>query len=78
MHDHERVTRLNEPGVSAGRRPWIIAGLIVLVLLGAFAGELRHPPFDLVRFLFTLLLNGVTAWFLLWLLTRLLRLRGND
>ncbi|MGY2064362.1 hypothetical protein [Blastococcus sp. SYSU DS0619] len=72
------MARQNQPGVSAGRRRWIIAGLIVLVLLGAFAGELRDPPFDLVRFLFTLLLNGLAAWFLLWFFTKLLRLRGND
>ena len=65
------MTRANQPGVSAGRR-WTIAGLIVLVLLGAFAGDLRDPPFDLGRFLFTLLLNSLTAWFLVWLFTKLL------
>jgi hypothetical protein len=78
VHDHEGVTRQNQPGVSAGRRRWIIAGLIVLVLLGAVVGELRDPPFDLVRFLFTLLITGLTAWFLLWFFTKMLRLRGND
>jgi len=64
--------------VGAGRRRWIIAGLIVLVLLGAIAGELRHPPFDLVRFLFTLLLNGLTARFFLWFFTKSFRRPGND
>ena len=52
-----------------------VALLSVLVLLGAFAGELRDPPFDLVRFLFTLLLNGLLAWFLLWMWLRVRRWR---
>ena len=41
-------------------------------------GELRDPPFDLVRFVFTMLVTGLTAWFLLWFLTKMHRLRGND
>jgi hypothetical protein len=51
---------------------------MALVLLGACVGELRDPPFDLLRFLLTLLLNGLTAWFLYWFSTVLLRLRRND
>jgi hypothetical protein len=72
------VTRRNQAGARAGRRQRIIAGLIVLVLLGAVVGELRDPPLDLVRFLFTLLITGLTAWFLLWFSSKMLRKRGND
>lgn len=77
MH-REDVTRQNQSDVSVGQRRWIIAGLTALVLLGAVVGELREPPFDPVRFLFTLLITGLTAWFLLWFFTKMLRLRGND
>ena len=61
-----------------GQRRWTVAGLVALVVLGAVAGELRDSPFDLVRFLVTLLFNGLVVWFLLWFFTRLLRIRGND
>ncbi len=71
------MTSPNQSGASVGHRRWIIAGLTVLVLLGGVVGELRDPPFDLVRFLFTLLITGLTAWFLLWFFTKLLPLRGN-
>jgi hypothetical protein len=49
-----------------------------LVLIGALVGELRDPPFDLVRFLFQLVLGGLTVWLLVWLVTRPFSLRGND
>ncbi|SDZ07106.1 hypothetical protein SAMN05660209_04558 [Geodermatophilus africanus] len=64
--------------MSGGHRRWIFAGVTALVLIGALVGELRDPPFDLVRFLFQLVLGGLTAWLLVWLFTRPFSLRGND
>ncbi|MGY1763300.1 hypothetical protein ACI79G_20590 [Geodermatophilus sp. SYSU D00779] len=72
------MTRQNRAAMSGRRRRWIIVGVTALVLIGALVGELRDPPFDLIRFLFQLVLGGLTAWFLVWLFTRPFFLRGND
>jgi hypothetical protein len=72
------VTRRNPAGIRARERRWIVAGFAAWVPIGTFAGELRDPPFDLVRFLFRLLVGGLMAWLLVWLFNRPFLRRGND
>jgi hypothetical protein len=71
------VTRRNPPDFSARQRRWILVSLIAWVLVGTIGGELGEPPFDLVRFVFRLVLGGLLAWFFVWLVRSPLFRRGK-
>jgi hypothetical protein len=46
------------------RRRWVPVAVFTWLVIGVLVGELREPPFDLVRVLFRTVLAGLMTWFL--------------
>lgn len=74
VSDHHGMTRSEPPDAQQKRkRRLVLGGIFVWLVIGILVGELRDPPFDIVRVVFRLFLAALMAWFLSWVFTSFTR-----